>query len=504
MIASAGSNQKLILISVLTLAVAVVCGGLVGLGAGIVVAVALFVLMAGIGSIIDSRVAAIAIVFLLPISVTKVMPHQMLGITGLNPLNAMIGLGLVSLLFATAFGRTKPFPIPWRFVVPFVVALGLAAAVGMGKVRQISPHFYLLEPELYSTAGQYVRDVFFRPLLNILAIGLVAAAVAQSKQPERWITLATASALALPVTIVGVVLMSGQGLSDLASPSARMFLSATGMHANVLQVVLLPAYAAALFMLPASRGWARVFYGAATLALLIGLTLTFSRAAFLSTLLVTVAFFAFRRKFRYFVVGALVFLFAALVVPDAVIERATVGFDSGQVGGRHDPLTAGRVGGIWLPLLPEIVKHPVLGDGINSTMWSEPSRRGVFVENHPHNAYLRLLMDHGLVGGALVLLFLWRTWRLFRDMSARKELPAQVNEYFRGVSVAFVVFVGVQCMAGTKLVFDIHIFYLLPLGIGVGLVEWTRRNEVSKCARSSAGHQKVGIARGVEFPGDAA
>ena len=79
-----------------------------------------------------------------------------------------------------------------------------------------------------------------------------------------------------------------------------------------------------------------------------------------------------------------------------------------------------------------------------------------------------------------------------------------MNEYFRGVSVAFVVFVGVQCMAGTKLVFDIHIFYLLPLGIGVGLVEWTRRNEVSKCARSSAGHQKVGIARGVEFPGDAA
>ena len=53
----------------------------------------------------------------------------------LFPRVPMIGLGLVSLLFATAFGRTKPFPIPWRFVIPFVVALGLAAAVGMALPR---------------------------------------------------------------------------------------------------------------------------------------------------------------------------------------------------------------------------------------------------------------------------------------------------------------------------------------------------------------------------------
>ena len=45
-------------------------------------------------------------------------------------------------------------------------------------------------------------------------------------------------------------------------------------------------------------------------------------------------------------------------------------------GGGLNAITAGRVDGIWLPLLPEVLKHPIFGTGHSSILWSEAMRNG--------------------------------------------------------------------------------------------------------------------------------
>lgn len=434
----------------------------------------------------DYRFGVGVLVFLMPIASTKIMPHKLLGITGFNPLNLAIGGTLLSLCLLLAFGKPRLPRFPWRYFSYFAGALLIAALIGSRKVHLIPGYFYLTQESLYTTSMQYLRDELAKPLIMLVAIWMLSIAVSHSKTPERWLRGVSISVISLPVLIIAVVLLSGYGLGDLASPSSRSFLSVTGLHANQLAVMLLPAFSAALFMLPAEKNpIARLLTLAVIGAVLVALLLTFSRAAFLGIVLVGCSFFFLRGQVIYIVAGLVVTLVIAAVLPDAVIERATQGFGANSVGTKNDPLTAGRVGGIWIPLLPEIGKHLLLGDGINATMWSAPSRAMVFVEGHPHNAYLRLLMDHGLVGGMLIALFLYQTWRLFRRLANSEAMTPLIRAYYQGMSVAFVVFL-VQCVSGSTLLFNfLHIFYWFAIAIGLGLEELQKQSAVDVKPKST-------------------
>lgn len=471
----------------------------IGSGNAIVLAFLVLPIIVAAFTLRDYRFGVGVLVFLMPIASTKIMPHKIFGVTGFNPLNLAIAGTMFSLCLLLAFGRPRLPTFPWRYYGYFVAALVIAAVLGSKNVHLIPGYFYLTQESLYTTSMQYLRDEMVKPLLMLSAIWMLSIAVSHSKVPERWIRMVSASVVSLPALIFTVVLLSGYGLGDLASPSSRSFLSVTGLHANQLAVMLLPAFSAALFMLPAEKQpLARLLTLAVIGAVLLALLLTFSRAAFLGIVLVGCAFFFLRGKAAYIVAGLVVMLIVAAILPDAVVERATQGFGANSVGSKNDPLTAGRVGGIWIPLLPEIGKHLFLGNGINATMWSDPSRAAVFVEGHPHNAYLRLLMDHGIAGGLLVAAFLLHTWRLFRRLAKDETQPVLVRAYYQGISVSFVVFL-IQCISGSTLLFNfLHIFYWFAIAIGLGLEEQKRQT-----ARQSQPAKAAQRYRGVPLPANA-
>jgi hypothetical protein len=464
---------------------AILVGLVTAVGGGIPMGLLLVLLLGMVMLMRDFRFGTAILVLMMPLAATAIMPRQLLGITGLNPFNLILIATLAAALLVKVFGREPTMPLPWRFFLPLLALLVIGTYIGSSKVPLISPHFYMEQVSLYRTATEYVRDEFAKPLLTFAAIWLVGLAVSRSKAPERWLTLFGWSVIALPVMVVAAVLHSGLSLRELASPLARTVLSVTGLHANDFSVMLLPAFAAALFMLPThkSKG-ARLFGLLVVGATLVGLLLTFSRAAFLGVLLVTAIFFFLRGNFRYIFFGCLFFAVVALSLPDAFIERATTGMASGHVGGRNDALTAGRVGGIWMPLLPEIGKHILLGDGINSTIWSLPSRQGVFAEGHPHNAYLRLLKDHGLLGVPLIVYFLLQVWRLYRRLSNDERMTPTVRAFYQGISVAYVIFF-IQCMSGSRLLFSVQqVFYWLAIAIGLGL-EYAKSREAAPHATAA-------------------
>lgn len=449
---------------------AILVGMVTAAGGGIPMGLLLVLLLGMVMLMHDFRIGTAILVLMMPIAATAIMPRQLLGVTGANPFNLILAATLASLLMVKMFGRAPTMPVPWRLFTPLLLLLAIGTYIGSSKISLIAPHYYLGSTSLYRTAGEYLRDDFVKPLFSLVAVWIIGVSVARSKAPERWLTLVGWSVISLPLLVVAAVLHSGLGLQELASPLARTVLSTTGLHANAFSVMLLPAFAAALFMLPTHQSRAARLFGVVVVgATLVALLLTFSRAAFLGVLLVTAIFFFLRGNFRYIFFGCLFFAVVAVSLPNAFVERATTGMASGRVGGSNDALTAGRVGGIWAPLVPEIGKHILLGDGVNSTLWSLPARQGVFQEGHPHNAYLRLLMDHGLLGIPLIGYFLLQVWRLYRRLSVDERMTPTVRAYFKGTSVAYLVFF-IQCMSGSRLIFDVQqVFYWFAIAIGLGL-----------------------------------
>jgi len=456
-------------------ALAIFTGLLTGVGGGYIAVLLVVSLGVAVAGLLDFRIAVFALMLMFPLTTTYFFPRKLLGISGLNPFNVLFLLALASFVLMRLFARREGrFALPQaRLFWPLVVALVAGTIIGSRSIQLIPAFYYSKGAEIFSTKAEYVRDVLLKPLITLSFVYLIGAAVARSRRmvPWAWATLAGGSMLAL--LVLGFVVVARVPIGALSESSARSFLSPTGLHANEIGVALVPLYAVALFMLPAlatvrSRLAALAFAALALLAI----GLTFSRAAFLAALLVSVVFAIKRRRAIWIIVGLAVVAAAVLLAPDPIKERVARGFDTASIGGRNsaaDPLTAGRVGGIWKPLWPDIRGHALFGNGIHSTMWSSAARSGLIYVVHPHNAYIQLVMDYGVVFGAFVVVFLWRVWRLWRRLARAPAVPATLRGFFDGISVAFIAFLG-QGLSGTSLVFQLdHAVYLCALGVALGV-----------------------------------
>jgi O-antigen ligase len=128
---------------------------------------------------------------------------------------------------------------------------------------------------------------------------------------------------------------------------------------------------------------------------------------------------------KYLILIGVVPIAVALVLPGTA-ERMLRGF--GDESSLSDPyvndyeVTAGRTL-IWPYVIEEITKSPVFGYG--RLAMARTGVRDFLLDEygesfpHPHNAYLEMLLDNGLLGFALVMPFyalvLLNSVRLFRD-----------------------------------------------------------------------------------------
>ncbi len=186
-----------------------------------------------------------------------------------------------------------------------------------------------------------------------------------------------------------------------------------------------------------------VTMGLITFALL----LTFSRGAFIGFLLVNLWMLAWKFNAKSVSLAVLAITLAAILLPGAVYSRISLGLDSGDV----DAVSAGRIEGIWLPLLPEALTSPPWGYGLSSIMWSYAMETGAMMPvGHPHNAYLEALLDTGVIGLSLMLVFFWHVWQGFRKLGSNAYLSPELRAFFQGATAALLAFL-VTGMAGSSL-----------------------------------------------------
>jgi O-antigen ligase len=430
--------------------------------------------------LIDFRVGVVALIVLMPLSGSSTLfPHEMFGIIGLNPLNLLLAGTFCSwLLHAFADGSMRRFlppPLLWLYIVPILAA----GAIGSRHVREIAPTLLVVYQGLdFMNAASYLREMVLKPLLLVLFALLVAAAVARSARPEKFLAPAIASMVVVAAFVPVYVALSGLALNELAASDERGFLSPLGLHANDLGRLYAIAYALLLFTWSEASGarlrW--VLLAAAGLTA-VALVLTFSRGAFVALAVVNALYVLWRRSTRTIVAAAVVVVAGLLLAPAAVYERIAVGHGAGL-----DAVSAGRLNGLWLPLLPEVLRHPLFGNGISSILWSEAMRRGaghqVLAVTHPHNAYLEALLDMGVIGTLLLCGYFVHVWRRLRGLAKDARLEPMLRGFYQGAAAGLV----------SMLISDFTDSSLAPrpeqaflwLAIGMMYGEYTRRAAVTR------------------------
>ena len=431
---------------------------------------ALYIGLAGAAAVavlLDYRIGAILLLLLVPVSSTSLFPRGLMGVTGLNPVNMLLAATLIAYI---AKGRLEhpgplfPRPLAWLFIAPILVA-GL---LGIRHVDDIHPGFYDLLVINFTNWPGYLRDTMVKPLLTVLAAVLVGAAVAKARKPEPYVTALVVGSALLALVMFSFVIASGVRIGWLASPRARAFFDQIGTHANELGRVFVTMYALVLFAWWETKSEkAKVALFAALGIFTVGIVLTFSRNAFLGFFLVNGLFLLWRFQAKKLGLAVLGFAAAVALAPNAVYRRLTYGFDTGSA----DAVSAGRIEGIWAPLIPDVMESPLIGQGLDSILWSHAITSGhaLFV-GHAHSAYLQTLMDMGLVGLVLMVAYYFTVWRGFRALGSNAYLSPLMRGFFQGACAALIAFAVAGITGGSLRPQPENVPLWMAIGIMYGLL----------------------------------
>lgn|ERR1700694_396239 len=420
---------------------AAVCGVAIAVLGGLVVAILSAILAAVVVTVVtlvNYRVGLWFMIFLLPFSHTALIPHQMFGIAGLNPLNVIIAGTIGSLVLAWIL-RPKDFALPrlpylwWLYVLP----ISLAAFHGTFYWHEIPAIHRGAGSAIATGTAGYLMDVFVKPATTVVIALVTAIAVRNTGERFGWLMVpvflaATLMALTIPIyaSITGVSAL-------FTSPDKSQQFGATiGMHVNELSLLLNTAFALSLFTwIGTRRGVVKILLAGVIGIVSVAVALTFSRGGYLGWLIVVAYLLVTRRKIAWLLGTVVVMAVAVAIMPPEIVERAFFGIQEGDMA----RVSAGRVYDIWLPLLPSLLESPLFGNGLGSLMWSEPMRRGTMMAvGHTHNAYLGLVLDLGIVGAVLVWMFWFRLWQGFRALARELSDPV-FRGYFEGASVCILV-----------------------------------------------------------------
>ncbi len=360
---------------------------------------------------------------------SAVLPTRMLNVTGLNAFNPPF----LILLLKVLIDGLPPSRHPRKLAVAFIIVLVLYFVT---IVRSMIDFDTLVIAGVHAVAYAgstlaYARDFLIKPAQYLFVL-IVAARYLTTEEEQR-------NAL-FPIVVaftVGVVYCLGENnlLGELLTghiPNIKHIHGQAGVfgaHPNtaIIQIscVMFVALALVSWGPPDWRRWVLV---ACLPVLGVSVLVCGSRAAMLSlaTGAVVVAFyvpatFRTRATIAGVCAGAVV---AGIVFVPSIRAKATDVVTQGP----WQALYSERED-IWDFLRVDVEKSFVIGRGRHAVARSENyhkiKRRESNID-HPHNAYLEILLDSGLVGLALVMRLLWLLvqqlrWRL--RMAHPRALP---------------------------------------------------------------------------------
>jgi O-antigen ligase len=458
------------------LMIAVVCGAAIPVVGEVWVLAGMAAMVVIMATVVDYTLGVWLLVLLLPFSGTSFFPHEMFGITGANPLNLLLGVTLLSAmvrwLWQGTSHATLAYPrLWWAYVAP----LALGTWIGSFHIDEI-PSFAIVEKIVpFDNVLGYVRDDFIKPLINLIIAILMGLALRDGMKVSTLLIAFCLSVHLFADAIFFHIISHGLGLDILSGAQNRDLLAdAVGVHANDIGAYGAFVLTLMMFMLPHNID-RRLRWILSLTAVMAGglLLISFSRGGFLAFFVGLLAFLISQRRLRVIIASLLIFLALTPLLPGVFYERMALAFNTeGQdfMVGTKDPITAGRVASVWLPLLSEVPKHPLFGNGLDSTAWSDPFRSGKMkvITANPHNLYLKAVLDVGVVGLGLFMLFFIDLWRRFLNVANDPETPPLVAGLFQGGAAALLGYAAYGLSGGDYLPVASNICLWKVLGLLLG------------------------------------
>lgn len=196
----------------------------------------------------------------------------------------------------------------------------------------------------------------------------------------------------------------------------------------------------------------------------------YSRTAYLTIFLSVVIYMIISKRKKIIPVYLLISFLISLVMAQSIIERMYKGIDTKDI----NEISAGRTNDIWIPLIMENISNPkklLFGNGRYGILNSDVSKSGVILDvKHPHNMYLELFIDSGIIGLIGIMSFLiiilrnlYRSTEMFTDNKYR--------EYQYAIIVSIIAYF-ISGLTGRSLFPDLNNSYLwIILGIGFSLLQ---------------------------------
>lgn len=371
------------------------------------------------------------------------MPKSMLGIQGLNPWNILLAI----ILAAWAVNRRRE-ELSWDMPRHInVLLLIYASVIFIAFFRLLgNPHEVVAWEIAAGHGAPSVMGMWSEYIINSIKWvipGLLLFHGCRDRSRFNW---AIASVIGLYVLLALQVIkwMPLESLTsggDLEARSSKILLREVGYHRVNLSMMLAGAswaIIASRALVDHERRWAIALVGL-SIMVLFAQSLTGGRTGYGTWAVVGFVLASIRWR-KYLLLLPVAAPLVALFVP-AAVERMSQGFTAEsrdtnvRIHGRSAlvtadgpdayTITAGR-NIAWPMVIEKIKESPWTGyglEGMKTTSIAAILHHDYGeVFPHPHNAYLQLLLDNGIVGAVPVLLFYYLILRysmsLFRDSSS--------------------------------------------------------------------------------------
>ncbi len=340
------------------------------------------------------------------------MPRFIMGIQGLNPWNLMLVAVMVPWLLKRRHEGLR-WDLPrWGtgllvcYVAIIVIAYVRAAfdldsfpKVGGGRSGPV-------------TLAGLTSD----RLINSIKYLIPGMMLYDGCRTRRRVVLGLVASLMMAV-LYSVVILRTLPLSSLATTGPqelkqrRHITKRVGFHANSVAMICVTGFWGSLACSGMRRRkWHLLPVAAAVLLTGLALLLTRSRAGYVAFLGIGLLYAVF--LWRSLILLLPVFVISIVAAFPGVSERMLMGVGSAEVPGQGqhdiDTITAGRTTNIWPSVIAQIWESPLIGHGRLGILRTPAHDMIVESEGacpeHPHNAYLEMLLDSGLVGLAPVVI----------------------------------------------------------------------------------------------------
>jgi len=417
------------------------------------------------------------LIFIFPFSGTEAFKTAMADIPGFKPLQVFT-LSIMIIALLNLRNAVRP-PLP--AVIFFAAIIALFSIAFLRSVPNLTAINQML-PEALSLKRYFLSE-YFKPLIYIIPAVILTQYVHTMRDIERVVRTINWSITILSVVIIGFFFFNRNLIFDPGS-TRSFYASSFGLHTNSIAnyyIVGFPFILADLFRQRPLAGILKIGLCAVAIALL------FSRSAYYIFILSFFVYLFVSRRGKWLPLLLVAMLAVYFMMPERVTERATKGFHSRD----RNQIFAGRVDHIWLPLLKEITsdyKVLLFGDGRFAMVSTDAHKKKIVLQAlHPHNMYLEMVLDAGLLGLCVFLgLFAYLLMKLYSRMKDAEGTP--YKEYLVAIITSMVCFLVSGITDRTFFPDEINGYLWLLVGLAFVLCRHVQVLKLRAQAESGAAH----------------